>query len=285
MNRQRFVSYLTAVPRERHKPDTGPAVRRAPHLALVLLAAGASGASDWHDPSAIAAAAEQYLRERVAAPGSDTGATRLSAQGFDQRLRLAACDRPLEGFMRPGTRIAARTIVGIRCGGSRPWKVYVPVDMTVSTSVWVARRPLPRGHVLTGDDLVAETRDVSGRATGYVNSRNDLVGHRLKTSVLAGRVLEPHFVEADIAIRRGQSVTLAVEVSGIEVRMSGKALADGALNQRIRVENHNSGRVVEGIVRSRELVEVLMPAAGQIRNPDPKVSAAMADTGISNNEN
>ncbi len=282
MNRERFVSYLTAAPRDRHKPDTAGLARRVPRLAVLLLAAGMATAADWHDPAAISAAAEQYLRERLSAP--DAGDTRLSAQGFDQRLRLAACDRPLEGFMRPGTRIGARTIVGVRCPGSRPWKVYVPVEMTVSTSVWVASRPLPRGHVLAEGDLVAETRDVSGRATGYVNSRNDLVGQRLKTSVLAGRVLEPHFLQAEIAVRRGQSVTLAVEVSGIQVRMSGKALADGALNQRIRVENHNSGRVVEGIVRSRELVEVLMPATGEFRNPDPKVSAPMADTGISNSK-
>lgn len=281
MIRERFVSKLTPAPRERHKPD---ATRCAPLLVTLLLAAGSAAASDWHDPAAISAAAEQFLRARLSAPAGDTGATRLSAQGFDERLRLAACDRPLEGFMRPGTRITARTVVGVRCTGSRPWKVYVPVEMTVSTSVWVASRPLPRGHVLAEGDLVAETRDVSGRSTGYVNSRNNVLGQRLKTSVLAGRLLEPHFLQAEIAIRRGQSVTLAVEVSGIQVRMSGKALADGALNQRIRVENHNSGRVVEGIVRSRELVEVLMPATGEIRNPDPKVSAAVADTGISNTQ-
>lgn len=42
--------------------------------------------------------------------------------------------------------------------------------------------------------------------------------------------------------------------------MIGTALMDGAIGQRIRVENVNSGRVVEGIVRSREVVEVLVPS-------------------------
>jgi flagella basal body P-ring formation protein FlgA len=38
--------------------------------------------------------------------------------------------------------------------------------------------------------------------------------------------------------------------------MAGKAMADGALNQRIKVENSVSRRIVEGLVRSAELVEV-----------------------------
>jgi flagella basal body P-ring formation protein FlgA len=51
-------------------------------------------------------------------------------------------------------------------------------------------------------------------------------------------------------------VTLVVDNGGMEIRMAGKALSDGALDQRIRVENVSSRRVVEGIVRSAEIVEI-----------------------------
>ena len=59
---------------------------------------------------------------------------------------------------------------------------------------------------------------------------------------------------------------------------------DGALNQRIRVQNLNSGRVVEGIVRSREHVEVLLPAVTGFFHATPKVSPSMADMRLSNND-
>lgn len=289
MNSEKPVSNLTAGRRDCHKVDT----RRRPYIgivgiALLLLFARTEG-SQWHDPKDIAATAEDYLQARLDAlsSGRDTpaaGDERLLAAKLDPRLKLVACDQPLAGFVRTGTKLTARTIVGVRCSGSKPWKVYVPVEMTVNMTVWVASKALPRGHILTDDDMVADIRNVSHQSTGYFSVEQTLAGQRLRTSVLAGRAFEPAFVEADNAIRRGQSVTLAVRGNGIAVRMSGTALGDGAINQRIRVENHNSGRVVEGIVRSRELVEILVPGPGRFAEISPKVAGESADTVISNNE-
>jgi len=53
-------------------------------------------------------------------------------------------------------------------------------------------------------------------------------------------------------------VTLRAQTNALQIRVAGKALMDGALGQRIRVQNTASGRVVEGLVRSAELVEVLV---------------------------
>ncbi|MEL7187378.1 MAG: flagellar basal body P-ring formation chaperone FlgA, partial [Pseudomonadota bacterium] len=88
----------------------------------------------------------------------------------------------------------------------------------------------------------------------------------------------------DQIVRRGQSVTLVASAGGISVNMNGVALTDGGLNQRIRVENMHSGRIVEGIVRSREHVEVLLPGSTKFFNARPKVSPTVADTGFSNND-
>lgn len=289
MTKRESVSKLTSAPEERHKPDGRRRVSgsfRAPMPALLLsFLVGPAFAGGWHDPADIASTAENYLRTRIDAVADDGGnETVLSSDMLDKRLKLAACDRPLSGFLRPGARIAARTIVGVRCSGSRPWKVYVPVEMTVNMDIWVASRPLPRGHILSEEDMVAERRNVSRQAGGYFSTGQALAGQRLEISILQGRAFEPRFVEADNVIRRGQSVTLAVRSNGIDVRMSGTALSDGALNQRIRIENRNSGRVVEGIVRSRELVEVLVPAPALFSESGTKVSATAADTGIGNND-
>jgi flagella basal body P-ring formation protein FlgA len=65
-------------------------------------------------------------------------------------------------------------------------------------------------------------------------------------------------LKAHIMIHRGQTVTIVVRNDGLNIHMMGKALMDGSENQRIRVENTNSKRVIEGIVRSSEQVEVLV---------------------------
>jgi flagella basal body P-ring formation protein FlgA len=172
----------------------------------------------------------------------------------------------------------------VRCAGDKPWKVYLPVDVIVTETVLVASRTLPRGHILSVDDVNPQRRDVSRLLSGYISDVGSLSGHQLKTQILAGKILTPAMLQAETAIRRGQTVTLIVGTGLLSIRTSGTALADGALKQRIRVKNTHSGRIVEGIVRSREDVEVLLPQSHNISTATPKVSPNLADTGSSNND-
>ena len=276
------VRNLTPTRPRRHEIDAPRWCRAWLISALVLVCGAASGADTaWQSTAEIAATAEKYLQERI---GKSADRTTAEAATLDPRHRLARCDRPLEAFLRPGARISARTVVGVRCKGSKPWKLYVPVDVVVTGDVLIAKRTLPRGHVLAATDFTVEQRNVSRLVSGYVSDPGSLVGQKLKNQLLAGRMLTPSMLEADAAVRRGQTVTIIASGGGIAVRMSGKALMDGALNQRIRVQNLNSGRVVEGIVRSREHVEVLLPAATGFFHATPKVSPSMADMRHSNND-
>jgi flagella basal body P-ring formation protein FlgA len=208
----------------------------------------------WQSPAEIRAAAEEYLRARTGATARHTSVR----AALDARHRLPRCDRELEPFLRRGSKIDARTIVGVRCSGSKPWKVYVPVDVIVTAPVLTAARTLPSGHLLAAEDLATDVRDVSRMISGYFSDPQDLSGLRLKHQLIAGRVLTPAMLEADRVVRRGQSVTLTATSGGIHITMAGEALMDGARNQRIRVENLSSGRIIEGIVRSPEHVEVIV---------------------------
>lgn len=125
-------------------------------------------------------------------------------------------------------------------------------------TVLIAKRTFPRGHLLTPADVIAEQRDVSRMVGGYLADLEELNGQRLKQQIIGGRAISPTLLAADIVVRRGQSVTLIVQNEQMNISMTGKALTDGTLNQRIRVENANSRRVVEGLVRSPELVEILV---------------------------
>ena len=142
--------------------------------------------------------------------------------------------------------------------GPKPWKVYVPVEIVVMESVLIARKTLPKGHLPTESDVRIEQRDISRMNGGYLSDVAELDGQRLKHPVIGGRAMTPSMLKAEIVIHRGQSVTLIVRNDQMSISMAGKALADRARNQRIRVENLGSGRIVEGIVRSAEVVEVLV---------------------------
>ena len=238
-------------------------------LLTCLVGSAAASVPEWHRIEDIAATAEIFLSSRA---GNHAKRTSVEARLPDPRLKLTKCSEPLSAFLRPGTRIARTTVVGVRCEGAKPWKIYVPVDVAVFATVLVAKRSLPHGHILTDDDIMAEERNVARLNTGYLSNKHEVVGRRLKSQLIAGSVLTPRSLKIDLAVRRGQTVTIVARNSGIDIKMGGKAMMDGAVGQRIRVENNNSGRIVEAIVRSPEHVEVLLPENNRFLNAKPKVS-------------
>ncbi len=222
---------------------------------LVSLPATVAHGDQWHPVNDIAGAAESFIAGQF---GHRDGRMTVRATPLDARTQLARCDQPLAAELTSGPAMRKRMTVRVGCNGSRPWKIYVTANVIVTESVLVVARSLPRDHVLTETDLVAAERDVSRLTRGYVTRAEDVVGRELKRQVIEGSVLVPGMMKSSVMIRRGQSVTITVQNDALNITMAGKALMDGAENQRIRVENLTSQRVVEAIVRSPEHVEVLV---------------------------
>jgi flagella basal body P-ring formation protein FlgA len=76
--------------------------------------------------------------------------------------------------------------------------------------------------------------------------------------ISSGAVITNQFLVAAKAVQRGQSVTLVADLGGMSVRTAGRALADGLVNQRVKVQNLSSGKIVEGIARSDQVVEIIL---------------------------
>ena len=57
-------------------------------------------------------------------------------------------------------------------------------------------------------------------------------------------------------IHRGDQVMLVARGPAVEIRVAAIALADGRPEERVRVQNAASQRVIEGVVRGPGLVEV-----------------------------
>lgn len=222
-------------------------------LAAALCAAAPAGAGEWQDLEEIRRTAADYVARDL-----DRAGIQARAGQLDGRLRLARCGAALEAFLPAGMRAGGSTTVGVRCSGERPWKVFVPVRVQALAPVLVAKRPLARGAKLSAADLDSVEQDTARLPYGYFDDPSALAGRELRRPVAAGTVIVPAMVAAPRLVRRGQTVRLSATQGGIAIAMTGRALGDGALDQRIRVENLSSGRVVEGIVRSGERVEVLL---------------------------
>ena len=236
-------------------------IRRFLVGAAALLAAGATAADElesvapWQPVAEIVSAAENYLQQTL---GRSDPRVVPAAGHLDPRLQLPRCTEALDPYLQHGAKTSGRVIVGVRCPGAKPWNIYLPVHIAVMENVLISRQAMPREHLVDADDVEFAVRDVSGLIGGYLTDADAVIGHRLKRSVTRGIVLTPGQLQANVLITRGQTVTLVVSDGSLNISMAGKALMDGAVNQRIRVENTGSGRVVEGLVRSEQLVQVLV---------------------------
>jgi len=78
----------------------------------------------------------------------------------------------------------------------------------------------------------------------------------LRHALPAGAVLHTDDLLADFLVRQGQRVTLVASLGGVRVRAQGVALQAGRYGALIRVQNPSSSKVVQGTVRSRNVVDV-----------------------------
>jgi len=223
-------------------------------LAFVA-APGSVAATETESHENILAAARGFIETQVGGR-HDKYDIRLGA--LDARLRLAACDRPLEGFLGPGARLSGNTSVGVACTGARPWKLYIQAYVAVFKTVAVAAAYLPAGAALGAESVRFEERDITAGGYGYVSDPEQLRDSILKQPVQEGGIIPPQALTRAKLIRRGEAVAIVSRNGKIEVRMSGSALMDGAAGDRIKVKNEKSKRIVEGRVEAPGLVMVSM---------------------------
>jgi flagella basal body P-ring formation protein FlgA len=222
----------------------------------ILLSGNAVIAASLQSHASIKATAEQFISAAVEASHGLT--PEVTAGGLDSRLRLSGCDLPLEAFLPTGGRLLGNVTVGVRCTGSRPWSLYVPVRVALFGKVVVAARPLTRNGVLARADLKLERRDLAQLHTGYFTDPAGLVGKKVSRNIAMNATLGTDQVRDPLAVKRGQRVELVAAGNGIEVRMKGEAMADGAAGDRIKVRNLSSRRVVDGVVDASGAIQVAM---------------------------
>lgn len=127
--------------------------------------------------------------------------------------------------------------------------------------VVVAAADLPRGHVLTREDLSVESQEFR---SGQPDPRTveQFLGLRTKRHVLSGSPLTTLNVETVPVIERGAAVTIIVQTSSLVVSAPGIARGTGGVGEVIPVENTLSRQVVSGEIIDGQTVRVNLRGPG-----------------------
>lgn len=190
------------------------------------------------------------LRERF--PGAERIEVTLSGEG-----RVAfpspAFEVVLPATLKPwGTQSA--TLVD--ADGTR--KVEVRFALVVYRPVVRAARDLAPGETLREGDVTVRTEPLSPENEKALGDLDMVLGKAVRRTVRAGSVVTPALLGKDVLIKRGDLVTLVAQYGGIVVTAAGKARGEGALGDRIVVENLSSRKRMEGIVVDERTVQVMV---------------------------
>ncbi len=177
---------------------------------------------------------------------------------LDQRLKLDKCDRPLEVFDSGNTRLVGHSSLGVRCRGTKMWKIHVPINIIRYTRVLIMRENLPRGSVLQASDVETRRLDISRLSNGYFTDTNEISGKVLKRNLRRGDILTTGMLGIRKLIKRGDIVTIMASSGMLAIRVKGEALMDGRKGDLIRVINHSSKRKIQAVVVATGIVKVSM---------------------------
>ena len=233
-------------------------------FAAALLLAGAGGLAFAQSAAPMAPAGSQSLDGiRAAALEAVRGVIDASLPGvsleavpLDARLRLPACGGRLGTFVTAPRHNQSRMPVRVVCAAPA-WTVHVPVEIRRSHTVLVLRRAVGRGERIAAVDVAVQMRELPGLTSPFVSVMAELEGRVTRRPVPEGTALPADALTAALLIHRGQLVTLVAQTDGFEVRAPGKAMADATARQRVRVQNLNSLKIIEGVADTPGVVQVL----------------------------
>lgn len=177
---------------------------------------------------------------------------------IEPRLQFDKCVRPVKPVVASPLHMKDRVVIELLCQDPKPWHLYVPVRIVGTSPVAVAVHAIVSGTVIKASDLKTEEHDISELPLGFLDDPAIAVGLTAARPIAGGAYMTNQQLVAAKAVQRGQSVTLLADAGGISVRMAGRALSDGLMNQRVKVQNLSSGKIVEGIARSEQVVEIIL---------------------------
>jgi flagella basal body P-ring formation protein FlgA len=183
---------------------------------------------------------------------------RFLVGAIPQRTEQTPCPDGVKSSVAASQHMNDRVLVELRCQSATAWHIYVPVRIVGTAAVAVAAHAIVNGSVLTANDMIIEQRDVITLPPGYLDDPAIAIGLTASRAISGGAVLTNQLLMGIKAVHRGQTVTLVADAGGMSIRMAGRAMSDGLVNQRVRVENLSSGKIVEGIARSEQVVEIIV---------------------------
>ncbi|HYF03723.1 MAG TPA: flagellar basal body P-ring formation chaperone FlgA [Patescibacteria group bacterium] len=126
--------------------------------------------------------------------------------------------------------------------------IDIPLQVKVFKKLACAVRELPRGTVLKETDIIFLKKDVSLINEQDIPQQELLIGQTIIRPVAKSGIIASNCVMTSGGIKRNNVVTLVVNIGGVFITTTGKALNDAGVGESVRISRDNGMGTVIGKV-------------------------------------
>lgn len=229
-------------------------------LPIYILSLGFSlfSSQAWANSAQLRQSAHDFVRQAFSAQAQQYSRVEIEIGQLDSRLKLTKCAAPLKHKIHNRQLQPGRILLLSQCPGSKPWKVYLPVNIKAYRPVVVVTDNISRGQSLSLADLALQEREISRYTNHSLHSLNQAVNQVAKKHLRSGSVLSSMHIGPPKVIKRGSKIDIVASSGRVSVRMAGKAMADGRVGDQIKVKNLSSNKILQAQVVSSSLVSVTL---------------------------
>ena len=160
--------------------------------------------------------------------------------------------KPISAGLLAGSLYA---YVDILVDGQKRKTVVVPLTVEMKAHIITAKHNIKR-HQLISESMLAQQEKTITDLRRIPLKLSGLLGRRAKSRILKDSILAGDVVESMPKILNGNAVLITVQINGVNVRTTGKALADGRVGDKIKVVNQTSRKTIIGTVTEDGEIEV-----------------------------
>jgi flagella basal body P-ring formation protein FlgA len=178
-------------------------------------------------------------------------------------------ERPIRKFVLPFGKIryslralpmaflsgSLNAYVDVFVNEDRKKSIVVPLSIEMTAQVVIAKQEIKRYQLISASMLAQEKRTIANIRKIPLMLSN-MLDCRAKIRIQKGEILLGGDVELTPKVLIGSVIPITVQVNGVSVRATGKALADARVGDQIKVVNQASRKIVVGIVTASGEVEV-----------------------------
>jgi flagella basal body P-ring formation protein FlgA len=170
--------------------------------------------------------------------------TQIQVQGS---AALPACDNPEAFLPAPDRPLRGRVTVGIRCAERGETVRYLQAQLSTHGRYVVARQRIAAGELIKAEMLEIKQGPLERLPANAVREPQSIIGLQASRSLSPGSTVLSNSFRQPWLVARNAPVTLQAQGAGFTLSRQAKALDNGSLGNKVRVQSQ-SGKTLRAEV-------------------------------------